>query len=59
MEDKFEDNGIVGAFKILNLYNILSKKVGLANWNMIDLEIIYASTTVSNMRSMIKVWVPL
>ena len=39
LEARFGDNGIISAFKILNLSNMLSKRVGLNSWGVANLEV--------------------
>ncbi len=40
LECRFEDNHIMAAFKVLGPTNMHSKQVGLANWEVIDLELL-------------------
>jgi hypothetical protein len=40
LECRFEDNHIMAAFKVLDPTNMPSKQVGLANWGMVDLELL-------------------
>jgi len=38
LESCFAKNGIIGAFKILNLFNKPTKQVGLGSWGVLELE---------------------
>lgn len=40
LESRFEDNGIMNAFKVLNPCNMPSKSVGLGSWGVVDLEVL-------------------
>ena len=40
LECRIEDNHIMTTFKVLRLTNMPSRQVGLANWGLVDLELL-------------------
>jgi hypothetical protein len=40
LEYRFEDNHIIIVFKVLDPTNMPSKQIGLANWGLVDLELL-------------------
>jgi len=38
LEARFQDNDVIGCFKILNLCELRSKQVGMKSWSIIELE---------------------
>ena len=40
LESRFEDNHIIATFKVLDPTDMHSKQVGLANWGVVELELL-------------------